>query len=371
MKIGILTVPFNNNYGGFLQAYALKSILLDLGHEVIFINRRRDKNTSIKGRFRDFIYKITGIAERREKKIKTISVNTDRFRDKYLTPITEEFYSSEELGKCNKMGFDCYIVGSDQVWRYKYAQKSISDYFFNFVDSNVQRFSYAASFGTDVMEYPPQEIPLCSNLLTNFSFVSVREASSVEMLKKVFAFPNAVAVLDPTLLLNVSDYEQLFDNLTPPDKPYILSYILDDNTSIRKEINGISLNKSVNIIDVKAQTGDMSKLKVLEPIEKWLMLIANADLIITDSFHGTIFSILFNRPFITLGNNTRGMMRFEDLLSQFGLMNRLVYDTDSIEGIANDSINWIKVNSILNTKKHQSVDYLRSCLNACKNGFIS
>lgn len=366
MKIGIITVPFNNNYGGFLQAYALKTTLIGMGHKVIFVNRRRDKDTSVKGRIRDFLYKMTGIARKKEKTIKRISVNTNLFIEKYLYPITAEFYSSEELNICNKMDIDCFIVGSDQVWRYKYAQKSISDFFLGFVDDNVPRFSYAASFGTNEIEYPLPEIKKCSELLSKFFNVSVRERSSILMLDKVFGFKGAKAVLDPTLLLHVSDYKKLFEDLTPPNKPYILSYILDESGSLRNEIKKISNNNSIDIIDIKAQTGKMSKMAVIEPIEKWLMLISYANIVITDSFHGTVFSILFNRPFVTIGNKTRGLMRFGDLLSQFGLLSRLVFEPDSIENVVFSNIDWTTINTSLDRMRNFSLNYLQSSIMACE-----
>ena len=121
MKIGILTVPFNNNYGGFLQAFALKKVLQDMGLEVVFINRRRNKNTNYRVIIKKALIKL-GVCKDR---IKELSKYTEQFKREYLYPMTEEYYTSEELKKCLNYNFDAVIVGSDQVWRYKSAGDSI------------------------------------------------------------------------------------------------------------------------------------------------------------------------------------------------------------------------------------------------------
>lgn len=141
MKIGLLTVPFNNNFGGFLQAYALKLILTSYGHEVIIINRRRNRNLTWKGLLKLLLTSL-GIIKSQDKRL---SVNTSKFISQYLTPGTPYYYSSKDIKHCLKYEFDYCIVGSDQVWRYKFAQDSIDDFFFSFLkDTKVCRMSYGA-----------------------------------------------------------------------------------------------------------------------------------------------------------------------------------------------------------------------------------
>ena len=364
MKIGILTVPFNNNYGGLLQAFALKRVLVDMGHEVVFINRRRNKAKGLKAWLKNILISLHIVEDRQAKKINEISVYTNQFKQKYLSPITEEYYTPQELSKCLDLGIDCFVVGSDQVWRYRYAMDSIDDFFFNFMENtSIPRFSYAASMGTDEMEYPQDKIAACSKLLTKFSAVSVREASALNLLKKFFGYNDAKVVLDPTLLLDKKVYVDLFkDNFPKLDKKYVFTYILDETEDERKAIEEFSKDKKLKVIDIKAQTGDYRKWKTIEPVEKWLSAIYYSEYVITDSFHGTVFSIIFNKPFITIANSQRGITRLSDLLQCFHLENRLLSSASGMGELLNSDINWEITNDNWDREREFSFDYLKTVL---------
>lgn len=366
MKIGLLTVPFNNNYGGLLQAYALKNVLVSMGNEVIIINRRRNRPRGLKFKVYDVLVNLHIIEDYLTKRTEALSIHTDIFKREHLSPITEPYYSNKDLIKSLKLGIDAFVVGSDQVWRYRYAQDSIDDFFFSFLrGSGIPRFSYAASFGTEIMDYPEEKKHIVSQLLNEFCAISVREKSGKDLLTKYLGVSeeNAKVVLDPTLLLTARDYLKLFDGLSRPQAPYLFTYILDNDLIPEEMINSFLKDRGISRVDMKAQTGDASKLAAIEPVEKWLSSIYYSDFVLTDSFHGTVFSIIFNKPFIVVANPVRGIARLRDLLGSMGLEDRLVLDRNGINmKLFNKSIDWPHVNELLGYHKKESLSFLEAAL---------
>ena len=360
MKIGILTVPFNNNYGGFLQAFALKRTLEGMGHEVYIINRISSYKRTLRNRIKSILVNLKLYRDKTQK----ISRYTDEFRNKYLSPFTKKYYSTQELRECKRYKFDRVIVGSDQVWRYRYFRNYIDDFFCNFLEgTNIPHFSYAASMGTDEMDYPQDKRVVCSKLLKDFKAISVREESSVKLLKEYFGVENAQVVLDPTFLLDKKAYVDLFiDKYVQPENPYIFTYILDDSKEINQSIEDFSCQKKMPVVNIKAQTGSINEIKVIEPVEKWLYAIYYADYVITDSFHGTVFSLIFNRPFVVYGNVQRGMSRMQDLLNRVALQNRLITSTSEVGPLLEKKIDWETVNKQISLNKDSSMSFLRNSL---------
>ena len=360
MKIGILTVPFNNNYGGFLQAFALKKVLIDMGHQVLFINRRTNRTITLRIRIGNLLRALHLLEDKQKK----ISRYTDKFQKKYLFPYTSKYYSSKDLKKCLKYKLDCVIVGSDQVWRYWYFRDWIDDFFCNFLEgTHIPHFSYAASMGIDELEYPQPKIDICAKLLKGFNAISVREDSSVKLLQEHFGVENAQVVLDPTLLLDKQVYVDIFKiKYSKPDNPYIFTYILDDSKEIHQSIEEFSRQKNMAIVNIKAQSGDIGTLEVIEPVEKWLSAIYYADYVITDSFHGTVFSLIFNKQFVVYGNVKRGLSRMQDLLGRVKLTDRLVTINDFVGEKLIQQINWESVNNTFSIYKENSMSFLKNAL---------
>lgn len=363
MKIAILTVPFNNNYGGFLQAFALKNILKSYGHEVWFIDRRRNRKGSRIVR----IIKHILFLDKSQRRKKEISINTLKFQETYLQPKTRTFYTSKSLKQCLQYKFDLYIVGSDQVWRYKFAKENIDDYFFNFLKgTSAPRISYAASFGISSSEYDYEKKSLCSSLLKEFKYISVREESAKKILHEEFKIPNKdiKTVLDPTLLLNVDNYKILVNQYEKYDKEYIFSYILDTTFELNDSIHQLSDSINLPVIKLKAQTGDKKTWDTIEAVELWLNRIYYSKFVITDSFHGMVFSIIFKKPFIVFANHSRGLDRFTSLLSILGLSNRLITNSNkySLTQILYQNINWDKVEKSLSIYKEESLNFLSNSL---------
>lgn len=370
MKIAIMTVPFNNNYGGFLQAFALKRVLLDMGHEVIFIMRRRDYQRIYTNRWKNLIRYILRkdnycqfLNDYRQKKL---SIHTDKFVKRYLLPWTKEYYRSYELEECRELDADVFIAGSDQCWRSKFAPAYIDDYFFKFLKgTNKKRIAYAASFGTEEFEYSPEMQDSCTELLKEFSAISVRESSGIDLLERYFDVPKgkAIEVLDPTFLPPVDVYKDMIKDFPVNESEYLFTYILDESEDKQELINSISDKYRLKVINQEAQTKDVSVMKPIEPVELWLSRIAHASFVVTDSFHGTVFSILFNKPFIVYGNVNRGVTRFKALLGKFGLEDRYIDCKEHLDKIAGDSsIDWNSVNAILKERRDKSIFFLKQSL---------
>ena len=195
MKIGIITLPFNSNYGGLLQTYALQSVLRQMGHEVWSVNRRNRIMpfkfkilTSSSRLIRSILSRKAGVirswATAKEELI--VDQHTNRFISENI--LTTDFLKSEkEFTKLTRYEFDAYIVGSDQVWRPKYSP-CLANHFLGFVEgtSKIKRISYAASFGVDNWEYTPEQTEECRKLVTKFNAVAVREDSAVKLCKDNF-----------------------------------------------------------------------------------------------------------------------------------------------------------------------------------------
>ena len=380
MKIGIVTLIGEYNYGNLLQSYALQTILERMGHDVVTLNRRSSK-PRVKQILLRFASVIKCIIKRfilgrkdilvvnpfsEDYKIKNRQYKLSSFVHKYIKR-SKSLRSNEELKKFSESkDIDAYIVGSDQIWREDYVY-DIKESFLSFLpkEYNGKRIAYAASFGVDEDYISEEKMPLCKDLLKRFDAVSVREKSAVKICKEHFGV-EAKHVLDPTMLLSVEDYKKLFiENKTPKSKGNLLVYILDDSFEIKQVISKYSEDKkqvpfSVNELE---KVNSISYTNKLPTLEAWLRGFHDAECVITDSFHACVFSILFNKPFVCLGNKDRGSARFDSLLGMFELESRLVNEINDISEIMNAPIDWQRVNSILNEKRIEAMSFIENVLN--------
>lgn len=380
MKIGILTLPLHTNYGGNLQAYALMSILKELGHEVYLIDRKKDRIaikdvpiTVIKRFVGKYILRRPGIelfkeyAE--EQQLKILGKRTKFFLDKYVQPKTKAFYSSLMLHRnIENYQFDAIIVGSDQVWRPRYTP-NIFDYFLGFLsrESSTRRIAYAVSFGTDEWTFNNQETIGCAGLLQKFNYVGVREDSGVILCQDKFSTP-ATHVLDPTMLIEESYYTKLF---TPSDADKLgkklLVYVLDENADKTRVINHIAERYNLEVSRVNSEIENKSiplKNRVAPPTEEWVKGFYEASFVVADSFHACAFAIIFNKPFVIYGNPKRGLTRFTSLLKMFELEERLIIDSSMLsDKLMNTPINWERVNDLLREYRINSKAFLENALN--------
>lgn len=354
MKIAILTLPLNINYGGILQAYALQTILEQRGHEVHIIEevQRPLKLPIYKMPFsysKRIIKNIIGkkcyilYEQKYNRELPIITENINRFINKNIhLAIYKDFSYIKESE------YDVIIVGSDQVWRPKYfGTKQIEKAFLKFTKGwNIKRIAYAASFGTDEWEYTHKQTYKCNMLLNKFDMVSVRENSGIDLCEKYFNI-KAQKVLDPTLLLSKEDYIKLFQSSNiQKSKGNLLCYILDETEEKRKLISQIANDKKLIPFNIKAKNNNIYTPltdRIQPSIEQWIRGFYDAELVITDSFHACVFSILFKKPFIVYGNKNRGLTRFNSLLESMGLKNNLIlnlneYDNNRDYSISNECL---------------------------------
>lgn len=371
MKIGILTVPFNNNYGGYLQACALMHVLTQMGHQPCMIMRRHDilyrglyasLKLIIKSLFKAVLYRDKNILLHPFEAFYFVQGHSmQSFVTKFITPQTPYLYTWEAVEKKLVNKFDAVIVGSDQVWRPIYVPQ-IENYFLSFAkDWKVRRVVYAASFGTITPEYTLKQQTECGKLLQKFDAISVRELGALDVFRQFgWQTEGVKVVLDPTLLIKPSFYGNMLKNIEKPvPSHYVFSYILDSNEGKRNAISDFC--KKQNLF-LQLISDIQSDNKELPSVESWLKNIKEADYVITDSFHGMVFSIIFHVPFIVLINKTRGTDRFESLLNNISLIDRICYELTGIDGKMLQPIDWKSVDTSIQTLREESLSFLSKSL---------
>lgn len=372
----ILTHPPASNYGGILQAYALQRALVGLDYDADIVDYTSRLQIAMRpkgGRARLFsllklISAILGIGKRPVPS-PYVSWFHRSFKKRFmrLFPLNDSRSNLSRL--CDKAAF---IVGSDQVWRGQYARtiESLPFMFLDFATTEQRRNSiaYSASFGSDTWEGTPEETAECARLLREFKAVSVREHSGIQICREVFGV-DAVQMPDPTLLLNKADYDLLIRewHTSSHSQPFLTTYLLDNNPEKQALTHRLSQSMRWETQALLHVAGAPKLIdRVPLSIPQWLRFIRDSECLLTDSFHGCVFAIIFNKPFICLGNAQRGTARFESLLGTFGLLERMVVnpDVEQILKLASTPIDWERVNSIHNSEQKRAFDFLKNYLKA-------
>ena len=376
MKIAIVTLPLHTNYGGLLQAFALKSCLQEMGHEVTVLDRA-EKMPAPKGLKAPLVYArrmLTRLLrgdsapevfreKRFRKELPIVGSATAAFIDKQISPRVLNSFRDIRKGE-----YDAFVVGSDQVWRPRYFP-GIEDAFLAFAKGwDVRRVAYAASFGTDELEYGSEQLEKCVALLKMFDAVSVREEAGVRMCGEWFDCDNAVHVLDPVMLLDASVYRELASQVTGhPGKGRIVTYILDKTAQKQTIVDFVRKAGGMDVHDISVNPYDKRlplQERIVPSLEQWIAAFADAEFVVTDSFHGCVLSILLHKKFIALGNPGRGMSRFQSLMDMFGLDMRLVHGIDPEddgEFFLSDP-DWDHVDEVLKTRREECLEFLRRIL---------
>ena len=341
MRIAILSLNPRHNYGGILQSYALKKVLEGMGHDVrVICKERHVPEFGIKQIIRwpyRLLRKLMGSKDTRifiehyyNKQNDRKYQNTDKFVDKYLNP---RFVRS--LREIKEWEFDAFVVGSDQVWRPQYFKTQfkaeMSDAYLSFTKGwDVKRIAYAASFGVDKWEYSEEETQRCAMLLSHFNSVSVREESGIRLCREYLGREDVICLCDPTILLTQEEYEEHITPDIPSYKGNLFVYCLDVNKKLDALVSRISKEKGLTpfSIDSKFYPNYSTDECVKASVESWIRAFNDAEFIITDSFHACVFSLIFHKPFVAIGNTDRGMARFESLLTVFRQTQRLLYSAD-------------------------------------------
>lgn len=390
MKIAILTQPLHTNYGGILQAYAVQKILRDRGHDVVTLDiplKEERTNDSFYMQMRLFVVtlasfllcriKINNIewpynTKKRNKKLIRHSMRSFISRIIRLSPTIETKETLDEY--IREQHFDAYIVGSDQVWRPLYSPH-IGWFFLDFLPDRFRgkRIALSASFGTSEWEFSNEQTEYLKSFAQKFAAVSVREKSGVDLCKKYFDV-FAKQVLDPTMMLTIGDYKKLVKldkHHTYSMRGSIFSYVLDTSNEARIVTDRIStiLGLSVQYLNARSDVYGpyTNKKRIVKyfpmPVSQWLRGFQETDFVVTDSFHGTVFSILHHKPFVVIANETRGLARIETLLKTFNLEGRLICSDANYnrEWLLN-GIHWDKVDLSLKVRREEFMDFIKTVL---------
>lgn len=351
MKICILTQSLHTNYGGLLQAFALQTVLKRMGHEVV-----TDENGAERGGFifrilrfgyhftqrflcgnkqyTPFQYLFHFMNRGWEAKQKQIAIHTDRFIEHHIST-TDFFCGQSSPHAATAKLFNVLVVGSDQVWRPAYS--FVPAYFLDFpLPDGIRCLAYAASFGRDDMnEYTPSVLKRCRRGASHFDGISVREDSGVLLCREHLGV-EALHVLDPTMLLEKEDYLSVIEE---PDRlerqKVMMCYVLDKSPEKQIIIQCASNRLGLTPLEVMPKeniTPETQELAncIYPSVSAWIAGFRDADFVITDSFHGTVFAIIFSKPFIVIYNAERGASRFISLLKIFGLEHRLIHSATEL-----------------------------------------
>lgn len=365
MKIGILTQPLASNCGGILQNFALQHILRRMGHTPVTINHvykpmvEKGWRNSLRTIWRFFkrwlfgdrsviFYDVT----KQVNFYRTGGVAQRKFIEENISVVNAEFPLHEALVS----DYDAFVVGSDQVWRPRYSPSLMNFYLDFVVDADVKRVAYAASFGVDEWELDEQLTPQARVLAQRFDAISVRESSGVELCRRYLGV-EAEVVLDPTMLLDIDEYVQALNLRTKPHSRYVAVYILDKTKDKQLIVDSVcrQLNCKPLYLDVLSGNGTT--------IKEWIEGVYNSEYVVTDSFHGTVFSILSHKRFTTIINEGRGATRFDSLLGICSLKSRAIACSNDLESSKwQQDIDYLAIDAVLDSYRETSISFIKDAL---------
>lgn len=367
-KVGILSMQRIKNYGSFLQAYGLKKTLENLNCKVEFVDYRveepivKDNNTK-NDRFHKALTAIKGNAPLIQK-LQYIK-HKKNFGKKYyqILGLTEESNYTPDL--------DLLVIGSDEVFNCIQKNKNVGYSLELFGKNNNAKklITYAASFGNTTLEKLQKynKTEELSNLLSNFDSISVRDENSAQMIKKLTK-KDVVYHLDPVLIYNYPNQVGLIPQLNVSEK-YIIVYAYNNRIS-KKESAWIKQYAKKNKLKVYAIGGAQKcadKFIDCSPFEV-LAYFKNAEFIITDTFHGSIFSIIMHKKFVTLvrksiGNEYGNEEKLTDLLKRLNLEDRITFNIEDVDKILEKEMNYNKVEEIIKNEREKTIKYLEEQIN--------
>lgn len=349
--VGIVGWWYYYNYGSILTYYALNRALLEMGYTSLMIHHTNNG----------------------EKMSRLTNAFPENFIKKHCS--ISHFYTDEDMRLLNTR-CKAFISGSDQLWNPLCEDAAGKEFFLDFVDDEHLKLSYASSLGNSVTasdEFKRKYAPLAQR----FDAVSVREETGIEGCKNIYGV-NAVKVCDPVFLCEKEEFMKLAGNsgLELKNESYLLSFILDPDENKRKVIQekAKELNlKYINLVDLtdageKAKRLGLENTKPFASVEDFMNYFVHASYIITDSFHGTCFSIIHNKEFISIANYGRGEKRVGELLKWLGVEGRIMYSTEkSVTEFVPKPINYDVVNKRIYEARKSARDWLEKYLKKIKN----
>ncbi len=357
-------MPLCANYGGTLQNWALQQVLIRMGHEPITLRLpvMYQGMSSLHYWLKVFpmqaarfvVHKFVGGKYDMPLTIgswkKSVS-GMERFVDEHIN--VTEYLPNLSMEDVRRYGVEALVVGSDQIWR-PVMYDAVKYYFLGFAgDSDILRIAYAPSVALDEWPYKEDVTVQLRELIKKFSAVSVREESSVKLIKDNLGV-EAQWVLDPTMLLKKEDYIVVCKNVKKSNDPYVFAYILDMTDDKRKMAETVAKQLSCGVRYLTAE-----KVKAEDTVEKWLANFRDAKYVITDSYHGTAFSLIFQKEFCCFYNKYRGNARMDSVKEICGLEDRFVSEAQKSKGI---EIDYVKIDERINIMRNKSLDFLMNSL---------
>lgn len=354
MKVGILTFHTATNYGAVLQCYALQTALEKCGYTVEVINYQNDFFRRFyspfymeKKNLRKFAYMLYAYNSKRKR-----NESFKEFRNQYLH--LSQSYTPKDIENADT-NYDAIIVGSDQVWNLDLT-KDDQTYLLNFVQK-AKRFSYAASFGKDSLQEALK--PVYEKELSQYKYITVRESSGISIVEELCSV-NTTLVPDPTLLLSSNEWDKIASLKECPKEKYICVYKINVSQCY-EAAQQLSKKTGYPVVVLKPDKtcpSSFSKKEFASP-EEFVGLIKNAEYVVTDSFHGTAFSIIYKKKFFSFldrrANNKNN--RIIDILTRFDLIERIV--DDKTEEISIETINnYEEIEGQMSNERKRAFDYL-------------
>lgn len=385
MRIGIVTYwSSSDNYGQQLQCFALQKYLIGLGHDAYLIKYMPTSHIPLWRRIaRSVKYRLLVSSEQKEKDRNTKLISErnkllscrrgfKEFRDKYIKS-TEIVYRNIKELRNNPPAADIYICGSDQVWNNSLKDPDTAGWFLDFGKPTVKRVSYAASIGRDI---DSSEINRFTKYLKNFNAISVREQKAYALCHQL-GFDKSIIAIDPTLLLNSSAYDSIEIDSNGTDvagKPYVFIYTLNIRTA--EEIYWDDFHKIIakNGLQIRSvsSSGYLPARELLPGVQneqatipEWISLIKHSEYVITTSFHGIVFCLLYHKPFyaVLLNNEySKGNDRIVSLLESLHLSNLIVPNSESLKQINFENIDWIDVDAMIALLRQKSTHFIDDIL---------
>lgn len=383
MKIGVITIEQVGNYGAELQCYATQKVLQNIGCDAEIIDycyykdyRYKDSKMSepfVPMTFKErifYVLKYRIVNRFVDKVLLLFNSNIARRNSRFAafhaenTKMSRKYMSMPELYEAS-MDYDIFVTGSDQVWN-PGAQSSIEPYFLTFAPDSARKISFAASFG--VSEIEPNLRERYKEYLSRFDFISVREKNACDMVKQLVG-KDAECVLDPTLLLTKDEWMKVARQYDSVPEHYVLVYTLFESPAIFSLAKKVAKEKGISVLRITKRAYFVSYIEGISNVSdagpaEFISLIAGADYIITDSLHGTAFSINFGIPFLTIvSSKNNNNSRMESLLKVVGLSGRMVYEEKEVSSlIYNDNIDFKEIENHIKKARVTSMNFLNKAL---------
>lgn len=372
MNVGIITLQYAHNYGASLQAFALKRMLEEYGHKVTIINyipdrekykysRKLKRSVSIKNCMKsgrpdklilDFMTRKAAQTE-----WDTRYNGFSEFMQDYLLDSRDPASYMDER-EISNLKMDAFICGSDQVWNPQIIGGYNPVYFLDF-KTDALKISYAASAG-QTKDLSDNFLTKMKNGLSQFHAVSVRETELADIISKFNGLCNPVVTCDPTVLLPASAYEQMASRELYEQKPYNLAYFLQDDLELENCVDYLQNKNGTDVIEIHwlrniKRTKNRQKNNL--NVQEFLWYIKNAECVITNSFHGTVFSLLFHKPFYSVYQNN---IRIDTLLLSTNTASRHIRKITDMKNAR--AIEWNAVDARLKQMRMDGRDFLKNAL---------